>query len=433
MPMAIASCLTDSNLESALRLQNARLAALQQVALSLTSTLDLTEVLERVVEMAQTLSNSAHSHIFLCEPGGAELTLAASRWSADQRRVPLQPRATGITATVARSGKPEFISNTAEHAAYAAVPAAMRPGALACLPLIKDKAILGTLNLGYWEPHAFDTDTRNFLDLLARHAALAIDNARLHTLAIEQARIEHELKMARTVQTSLIPRRMPQLEGWEFAALWQPAHIVAGDLYDFVALPTPPDELLQTISIADVSDKGLPAALFMAVTRATLRANIMMRCCPADCIAQTNRVLCEDAADGMFVTVCHAHLHPSSGELVYVNAGHNRPYWYRCAARELVELERTGIALGINANETFQERRIRLLPGDFVLLYTDGVTDAINPKEQSFTKARLERVLFEQRTATPKELVAALEVALREFVSGAPQFDDITAVIVKRC
>src|SRR3990172_11534831 len=143
------------NAEEALRLQNARLAALHQVALGLTSTLDLSEVLQGVVEMAQTLSASAHAHIFLYDSERDELNLAASHWSADQRNVPLQPRRTGITHSVALSGAPEFIEDLSDHPAYAHAPPDTRPGALACLPLVKADHILGTLNLGYWEPHPF--------------------------------------------------------------------------------------------------------------------------------------------------------------------------------------------------------------------------------------------------------------------------------------
>ncbi len=419
------------NVEEALRLQNARLRALQQVVLGLTSTLDLNAVLKHVVQMAQTLSDAAHSHIFLYDSAHDELTLAASHWAKEQRQIPLRPRAGGITAQVARSGRAEFISNTAAHVAYANMSDDLRPGALACLPLSKDRKILGTLSLGYWEPHPFDAETRNFLDLLARHAALAIDNARLHALAIDKARMEHELEMARTVQTSLMPRSTPHIAGWEFAALWQPAHLVGGDLYDFT-VPDASADSLQTISIADVADKGMPAALFMALARATLRASIMVHCCPSDCITHVNQMLCADATDGMFVTMFHAQLHPPSGKLAYVNAGHNRPLWYRAGEGTLTELELTGIALGIEAQQTFDECAIHIAHGDFVLFYTDGVTDATNAREEEFGKARLQELLLAHRNASAREIMTALENAVREFVDGASQFDDITAVVVKR-
>lgn len=425
-------CIGDPALEATLRLQNARLAALHQVALGLTSTLDLSEVLERVVETAQQLSASAHSHIFLYDAAHGELTLAASHWSAEGRRVALHPRPGGITSAVASSGEPVFISNTQDHAAYAEVPAELKPGAIACLPLVKEEHVLGTLNLGYWEPHPFDAETRSFLDLMARYAALAIDNARLHAIELEKARIEHELQVARTVQRSLMPRTTPELPGWEIAALWQPARVVGGDMYDLIALSNGGGETRQGITIADVADKGMPAALFMALTRATLRASITAPNCPGDCVAHANRLLCEDAADGMFVTLCHAQLASGTGELVYVNAGQNLPLWYQNERDELREFELTGIALGISPTACFGERTIQLMRGDFVLFYTDGVTDATNAEVREFGKGRLKQVLLEQRNASAEGIVHALRDALSEFVGSTPQFDDITAVLVKR-
>jgi len=169
--------------EEALRLQNARLAALQQVVLGLTSTLELSAGLQRVAEMAQTLAASAHAHIFLYDPRRDELTLAASHWATDQKEIPLKPRRSGITHSVARSGQPVFIEDSTDHPYYTGVPLAARPGALACLPLVKGEGILGTLNLGYWQPYHFDPETRAFLDLMAKHAAIAIDNARLYQAA----------------------------------------------------------------------------------------------------------------------------------------------------------------------------------------------------------------------------------------------------------
>ena len=424
--------LAESAVEAALRLQNARLAALQNVALSLTCTLDLPEVLRRVVEMAQTLSNAAHSHIFLYDPAHQTLQLAASHWSEQERQITLSPRPGGITAYVAQTGEPQFIADTMTHQAYADVPAERKPGALACLPLIKDAHVLGTLNLGYWQPHAFDADSRNFLDLLAQHAALAIDNARLHALEVENARMEQELAMARQVQQSLLPRSLPQYDGWEFAALWRPARVVGGDMYDFVELTHTRDDAVLAISIADVADKGMAAALFMALTRTALRSNSTLRCCPSDCIDNTNHVLCEDAANGMFVTVVYAQLQVANGELDYVNAGHNLPLWYRRAARTLNALPTTGIALGIERAHTYYSDTIQIMPGDFVLLYTDGVTDAANAQWELFGHARLEQLMQELSDAPAQEIIAGLNRALQAHVGGAPQFDDVTAVVIKR-
>jgi serine phosphatase RsbU (regulator of sigma subunit) len=423
---------TGSPAEEALRLQNDRLAALHQVTLGLTSTLELDEVLQRVVEMAQTLSRSAHAHIFLYADESDELNLVASHWSTSQRKVPLQPRRTGITHAVARTGIPEFIEDTTTHPAYAHVLSEFKPGALACLPLVKGDSILGTLNLGYWEPHPFDPDTRSFLDLMARHAAIAIENARLVQVAIEKARMEHELEVARELQAGLIPRETPQLAGWDFAALWQPAHIVSGDFYDFVQVRMNGRSPLQGMVIADVSDKGMPAALFMAIARSTIRASINPSCCSADCLAHANHLLCADTANGMFVTACYAQLDPLGGELVYVNAGHSPPLFYDSERDEFSELGRTGIALGVEENARFEQRTVRLHSGDVILFYTDGITDAMNAGGLEFGKGCLRDLFWSKRRASASEIVTALRETIRDFVGATPPFDDVTAVVVKR-
>ncbi len=420
---------TDGKAETEARRRNAQLAALHELALDLTSSVGLHEVLQRVAERTQMLSASAHAHLFLYDPERNELRLAASHWSSDQRVVPLQPRNTGITYSVASTGAPEFIEDTAAHPAYAQSPPDLRPGALACLPLVKADRVLGTLNLGYWEPHLFDAETRAFLDLMARHAAIAIENARLYQLALEKTRMEHELQLARELQASLIPRETPRLPGWDFAALWQPAQIVSGDFYDFFPINLGP---LQGMMIADVSGKGLPAALFMAMARSTIRASLTTTCCCADCIAHANRVLCADTANGMFVTLCYAQLDPFTGELIYVNAGHNPPLLYRQAEDQFAELTRTGSALGLDERYLFDQRTVRLDPGDWIVFYTDGVTEAINSREQEFGKERVRQVVFDKRRAPAPELVKALNCALRDFSGAAPQFDDITLVVMKR-
>jgi phosphoserine phosphatase RsbU/P len=409
--------------------RTAQLAALHELALDLTSSLDLNDVLQRLAERTQILSASAHAHLFLYDPQRNELHLAASHWSSDQRVVPLQPRNTGITYSVASTGKPEFIEDTADHPAYVQVPSGLRPGALACLPLVKADRVLGTLNLGYWEPHPFDAETRAFLDLVARNAAIAIENARLYQLALEKTRMDHELQLARELQASLIPHAIPRPPGWDFAALWQPAQIVSGDFYDFFPINLAP---LQGLVIADVSGKGMPAALFMAMARSTIRASLTAACCPADCIAHANRVLCADAANGMFVTLCYAQLDPLTGELVYVNAGHNPPLLYRQAEDQFAELTRTGSALGVDETYLFDQCTVRLNPGDWIVFYTDGVTEAINAQEQEFGRERLRQVVFDKRRAPATELVMALNHALHEFSGVAPQFDDITLVVMKR-
>jgi len=240
--------------------------------------------------------------------------------------------------------------------------------------------------------------------------------------------MERELQMAYDIQAGLLPRETPQIPGWEFAARWQPAREVSGDYYDFIPLH---DGQLGLV-IADVSDKSMPAALFMALTRSTVRASVSHTPSPADGIARANRLVCADASGGMFVTLFYALLNPKAGEITYVNAGHNPPLLYCAEQDRLVELTRTGMAMGVVADSAFEQRTVQLDPGDFVLLYTDGVTDAIDAHEQEFGEERLQRIILQKRHAPVRKVVTTLEEALHEFVGTSSPFDDITIMAMRR-
>ena len=257
--------------------------------------------------------------------------------------------------------------------------------------------------------------------------------------------MERELQVALQVQSSLIPQQTPQIPGWEFAALWHPARVVGGDYYDFIplaltkGLPGSPDRDAGTepapglgIVIGDVTDKGMPAALFMALTRSTVRASIIAGRTPAQCISQANTMIAADSANGTFVTFFYGQLDTTTGELTYVNAGHNPPLYYHAADNHMAELSRTGVALGIIDTFRYEQRTLKLDPGDFVVLYTDGITEAIDPKGEFFGEERLTRIVDQERNSTAVEIVAALQSALHDFTAGAPPSDDITMVVLKR-
>jgi sigma-B regulation protein RsbU (phosphoserine phosphatase) len=233
--------------------------------------------------------------------------------------------------------------------------------------------------------------------------------------------------LARGMQAGLLPRETPQIPGWEFAARWQPAREVAGDFYDFIPLEGGRLGLV----LADVSDKGMPAALFMALCRNTIRASVSRASSPADGIAHANRLICADAADGMFVTLFYAQLDPQTGEFSYVNAGHNPPLL--CTeGGELTQLMPTGMALGVLPDFPFEQRTAHLKPGDFVLLYTDGVTDATGAPGRRFGMERLQRVVLDRQHAHAADLVAALEAAIGDFAGASAPFDDVAILVVKR-
>jgi sigma-B regulation protein RsbU (phosphoserine phosphatase) len=211
-------------------------------------------------------------------------------------------------------------------------------------------------------------------------------------------------------------------------ARWRPARLVAGDFYDFLEA----DGGRLGLVIADVSDKGPPAALFMALTRSIVRASAPHSPSAAEGIARANRLICADSTGGMFVTLFYALLDPETGEITYVNAGHNPPLLYRRGLEVPTPLVRTGMALGVLEDAPFQQVALQLEPGDCLLLYTDGVTDAVDDAGQAFGLVRLERLVAERRNESAARIVAALERALDDFTGAVAPFDDVTIIAIKR-
>jgi serine phosphatase RsbU (regulator of sigma subunit) len=271
----------------------------------------------------------------------------------------------------------------------------------------------------------------NAHELLARiQTHLTVDQLR-RSLAEKNEQLakahQRELEMAYRVQSQLIPPRLPEIPGWEFAARWEPAREVSGDYYDFI-----PHGNRLGIVVADVSGKGMPAALFMASTRSIVRAKATASLSPADNLTQANSLLCADAARGMFVTLFFAEIGPDSPTLTYVSCGHNPPFWYRADRKEISELDSTGSVLGINEEMQCRARQIDVGRGDVLLFYTDGFTEAFDEQQQLFGEERLKAVLSRHAADPPSVLLERVESELAAFVRAAPQSDDRTIVIARR-
>lgn len=299
---------------------------------------------------------------------------------------------------------------------------------LLCAPLKTEQRALGALLLVRDVTEPFLAGDLKLLNSVAMQVAPALEVARLYQVAVEKARMERELQMARQVQASLIPTRMPQVPGWELASDWRPALEVAGDFYDLVAA----EDGQMSLVIADVSGKGMPASLFMVFARSVLRASMEHSSTPAEGLARANRLIVEEARAALFVTLFYARLNLQNGDLTYVNAGHNPPLLHRSATGEIVPLTRTGIALGILDETAYEQRSANLGPGDVLLFYTDGLTEAFNGAREQFGLERVMEVMEKHRGGSVAGLISALEAAVDGFTRGAPASDDMTLLALKR-
>jgi len=243
----------------------------------------------------------------------------------------------------------------------------------------------------------------------------------------ELERKRYELKMAHDIQQSFLPDAIPDLRGFELAAQNIPAKEVGGDFYDFI----PISEGKIGLTIADVSGKGVPAALFMALARTIVRAKATRSSGVSEVIRDANSLITADAKSGMFVTLFYAVLDVSERTLTYVSAGHNPPVIFKAKTRTVMRLDAKGIALGAIEDIELEERKIILDGGDIVVFYTDGVTEAINKSMEQFGEERLITTIKANHELSADDMIEKIKGEVLAFCGDEPQFDDITLMALK--
>lgn len=276
--------------------------------------------------------------------------------------------------------------------------------------------------------HRFPENRMALLTGIASQTAMAIENYRLYQEMAERQRLEQELEVARSIQKSFLPRACPLLPGWEVAALWRSARRVGGDFYDIILF----DERHVGFVVADVSDKGVPAALYMALSKTIIRASALEARSPAQALRRANDLLVADSSSGMFVTVFYGVLDVRDGVFTYANAGHNPPLLARAGGGAPERLAADGMILGVVEDIDLEEKQVRMNTGDVLLMYTDGLTDAINEHEEEFGADRLARCLADAQDRPAESLIQHIDREVAAHVGGQPQFDDYTLVAVKR-
>jgi len=246
------------------------------------------------------------------------------------------------------------------------------------------------------------------------------------------ARSNAELEIAAQIQQSFLPEVLPQVTGFDVAARNVMAKEVGGDFFDVIPFEVIAlEQGLMGVLIADVSGKGVPAALFMALSRIVVRVNALWHRDVAKTIEASNNIISEDSKAGMFVTLFYGLLSERYRTLTYVNAGHNPPLVYRAADGSMETLRPTGIILGARMDRTYRAEKIPIGPDDVVVLYTDGVTEAVDHDFQLFGEARLEAVVRTHAHKPAAAIMEAVLAAVEEFATGEPQFDDMTVMVIK--
>ncbi|MEP6568494.1 MAG: GAF domain-containing SpoIIE family protein phosphatase [Acidobacteriota bacterium] len=293
-------------------------------------------------------------------------------------------------------------------------------------PIISNTEVIGVFDLESDELNAYSEDDLEVLMLLASQVAIIIEKVMLHEQLIEKQRLEGQLEVARQVQLELLPPRDPQLEGYDISAYNFPTEEVSGDYYDWVKIY---DDQIGLV-IADVSGKGVPAALLMAFLRASLRAATHIGYSPHISMAKVNYLLWESIERNQFVTAFYAILDVTNKTLTYTNAGHNPPVLLKRNG-DYSFIDRGSIPLGMFRDTRYHEYYLTTEPGDVLLLYTDGATEAQNRAGEEFGRERLAQAVKANSKLGARELIAAVETEVLKWTDGHGPTDDVTFFVIK--
>jgi len=265
-----------------------------------------------------------------------------------------------------------------------------------------------------------------FVSSVGSLAIISIDNARLFKETLEKQRLEKDLETARNIQTNLLPKSIPAFSNFEMAAFNKSARMVGGDYYDIIKL----DENNVLFAIADVSGKGVPAALLMANIQAFLKSICKMKMHLADATNLLNDLVAENTTNGSFITFFWGIINNEKKELTFVNAGHNPPLLVRNS--QIIKLKKGGMILGVMQTIVpYLSDIIQLESGDTIVLFTDGITEAMNVKWEEYSDERLEAFVVDKTNLDSKRLLEEIKQSVEQFTVGAEQSDDITCMVIK--
>jgi phosphoserine phosphatase RsbU/P len=301
---------------------------------------------------------------------------------------------------------------------------------LLCVPLMVRGTVTGLIAACNKEGAAgFDDEDQRLLGIIANHSAQILETTRLREDEAAFARLNRDLQLAREIQSGLLPTSPPPVAGFDIAGCSVPAEAVGGDYFDFIEL----DEGRLGICLGDVSGKGVPAALLMSNLQATMRGQAHVNPSAGECVRWANRLLYRSTGPDKFATLFYGVLDPRDRTLSYCNAGHEKPLLLACspAGRCVEELALGGLVLGVLEDFIYAESRLHFAPGMTLLIYSDGLTDALDRADGIFGVAGVERVLQGMRGASSQEILAALRRAVADHSRGVPAFDDLTLIVIR--
>ena len=407
-----------------------RLEALINAAKILNTTLDLDKLLALILDLATKNLKAARGTIYLIDQKRQELW---SKVLKGKELVEIRlPIGTGISGHVAKTGKTINLKDAWKDKRFFSgfdLRTGFQTRTMLCMPMWdRQGKIVGVFQILNKNRGAFTKEDENFLEAFSVHAALAIENARLHQAIVEKEKIEKELEIAGSIQRRLLPKELPRIQGYDVDAIARPSRLVGGDYYDFLPL----EDGRLALVLADVSGKGVPASLLVSTLHASLHAYVHKQPYLCRLAADVNSILFEHTEAERYITSFMGILDPRSGTLTYVNAGHCFPFFVKSVDSSIVPLSATGLPLGMFEGMTYECGSISMAPQDVLVIYTDGVTEAMNRSFEEYGEDRFRRIMLKSRHQNAGPFLGTVVADVEQFVAGEQQSDDLTMIVLKR-
>ena len=426
---AIEDARTQSDETSRVTRQSDLLALISKISVALLDTATLNETLDQIVSMVFQAVPADRSMIMMRDEKNPDLKVAVARLRDRAGEVGEIRISRSVIDEVVTNGKSVLTSDAQADPRFMGGTVMLQGvRSVLAVPLGVGEKVFGIVYAD--SPLAegrFTEDHLKVLTTLASVAAIRVQNARLMEQQMERVRLERELQVASEIQQRFQPASAPIVTGYELQGISFPCYEIGGDYYDFIQR----DNGKLIVALGDVSGKGPAAALLMSSLHAAVHAHSDTHDSLAKMIGAVNRYLVDSTPANRFVTLFYAELDPKEGSLAFLNAGHNPPLIVH-AGGTMEQLAAGGLPLGIMANADFREGKTRLHPGDVLVIYSDGVSEAVNPKGEEFGPTRLYETVARNLDASAAGIRDRIESALTKFCQGTPAADDITLVICKR-
>ncbi len=413
-----------------LKLAVKELSVLNDIATAVSTTHDLNQVIELIVHECVNHLNVEQGAIMLLDQ-----TETDDKFHTIIREVETEtdivPYHFGVQLSgwMIKNQKPLLINDIASDDRFTNLSDGEFPiNSILSAPLKTKGKLIGVLNVfNKMSEDGFTLDDQRILSIIATQSAQVVENARLYDEEQSLKKIEEELNFAAEIQKNLLPSSNPQLDGYDIAGKSISAKEVGGDYYDYITI----DENNTVICLGDISGHGMPAAMLMANLQATLRGQALFTSSAGECLTRANKLLYRSTDMQKYATFFYGILNTEESRFHFSNAGHNTPFLIN-PNKNVTRLAKGGTVLGFMEDYQFEEDSIKLNSGDTIVIYSDGITEALNEKDEEYGEERLLAVLKENLKSNAELLIEKVFEAVKIFVKDGKQSDDITIVVIKK-